>query len=225
MQDAVPRVLHWWDVRVRRIQTLHRVGIGRTSMRHVSSREALLRAAASVLADDGVSGLSLRRVAARAGFSHAAPGVVFGDRVGLLTAFAAEGFERFARDVELALDASGDPQHALRAVCAAYVQFAVEEPELFQLMFRPDLVRTHDETYRTASGKVVAAVRRAARCYADATGVSAEEVFMLTWSAAHGLATLWSSDHLAGRAPTADVLALAGIAADAIVQRLERGDA
>ena len=55
---------------------------------------ALLREARHELAEHGAGGVSLRAVARRAGVSHAAPKHHFGDRAGLLTAVAVDGFER-----------------------------------------------------------------------------------------------------------------------------------
>jgi AcrR family transcriptional regulator len=49
------------------------------------------------IAEDGPGALSLRDVARRLGVSHAAPTHHFGDKAGLLTAVAAEGFRLLAR--------------------------------------------------------------------------------------------------------------------------------
>ena len=58
-------------------------------------RKALLVAAEAELAEKGVEGFTLRGCAKRAGVSHAAPAHHFKDANALLTALAAEGFERF----------------------------------------------------------------------------------------------------------------------------------
>src|ERR1043166_3542477 len=62
---------------------------------HGSLREAMLRAAESILERDGIQGLTLRAAAREAGVSHAAPKNHFGDLSGLLSELAAVGFERF----------------------------------------------------------------------------------------------------------------------------------
>src|SRR5256885_8862449 len=56
---------------------------------HGSLREAMLRAAESILERDGIRGLTLRAAAREAGVSHAAPKNRFGDLVGLLSDLAA----------------------------------------------------------------------------------------------------------------------------------------
>src|SRR5262244_4118626 len=52
---------------------------------HGSLREAMLRAAESILERDGIGGLTLRAAARKAGVSHAAPKNHFGDVMGLLS--------------------------------------------------------------------------------------------------------------------------------------------
>src|SRR5215204_1073569 len=62
-------------------------------------REALLAAARAELVEHGRAAISLRAVARRAGLSHASPKYHFGDRSGLLTVIATEGFHALARDL------------------------------------------------------------------------------------------------------------------------------
>ena len=64
---------------------------------HGDLRRGLLRAAAEAIAENGVAAVSMRDLARRAGVSHAAPTHHFGDKSGLLTAFAAEGFDLLAK--------------------------------------------------------------------------------------------------------------------------------
>src|ERR1700745_2017218 len=67
---------------------------------HGSLREAMLRAAESILERDGIGGLTLRAAAREAGVSHAAPKNHFGDVMGLLSDLAAVGFARFRGAME-----------------------------------------------------------------------------------------------------------------------------
>ncbi len=63
---------------------------------HGDLRRALLAAALEAIEESGPAALSLRDLARRAGVSHAAPAHHFGDKAGLLTALAAEGFDLLA---------------------------------------------------------------------------------------------------------------------------------
>src|SRR6266568_6229969 len=62
---------------------------------HGALRDALLKAAETVLERDGLAGLTLRAVAREAGVSHAAPTHHFADLTGLVSELAAIGFRQF----------------------------------------------------------------------------------------------------------------------------------
>lgn len=168
-------------------------------------RRALLDAAALALDEVGVDGLSLRDVARRSGVSHAAPAHHFGDKVGLLTALATEGFELFARHLTTAVAAAPPgPVEQLPALARAYATFAERHPGHFAVMFRPELIRTDDPDYATVSADAfellrqhMAACQRAGwRPQADTRALAAA-----AWALAHGLATLRSHASLARHYP------------------------
>ena len=83
------------------------------------SRQALLDAVGVVLERVGLEGMSLRKVAAEAGLSHAAPGVLFGGRAAMLTAYAAEGFRELGRRMHVAERNAVDGRAALAATTPA----------------------------------------------------------------------------------------------------------
>jgi AcrR family transcriptional regulator len=158
------------------------------SYHHGDLRRALLAAAAEAIAESGPAALSLRDLARRAGVSHAAPAHHFGDKAGLLTALAVEGFSRLAD----ALDASREQDSSLLESGVAYVHFATRNRAHFEVMFQPSLYDRDDP-------EVVAAAQRAAA--ALSTGVSTlddppaaedtRESELAAWSIVHGFATLW----------------------------------
>src|SRR5262245_29117553 len=59
---------------------------------HGSLRAEVIAAAVAEVEAVGAAGVSLREIARRAGVSHAAPVHHFGDKTGLFTAIATEGF-------------------------------------------------------------------------------------------------------------------------------------
>jgi AcrR family transcriptional regulator len=165
----------------------------RVTYHHGDLRRALLKAAEAELEARGVEAFSLRRVAKRAGVSHAAPAHHFGDVGGLLTALAADGFERLvsvqaAREAE----AAAEPDAQLLALGVGYVAFAEAHPALFRLMFASDRPDHRDERLcaaaKAAYGRLVERVTARVRA-AGAEAPSAVDV-MAAWSAAHGLADL-----------------------------------
>jgi AcrR family transcriptional regulator len=156
---------------------------------HGNLRRALLDAAVEVIAEHGPDALSLRQLAVRAGVSHAAPAHHFGDRAGLFTAIAAEGYELLADAGEHARRTGGFLEVGL-----AYVRFAVDHPGHFQLMFQPALYRWDDDAVTAHRDRSSVALLGSA---ADATSPAvAADVGLAGWCLMHGLATLWLTGNL-----------------------------
>ncbi|MGV7210954.1 TetR/AcrR family transcriptional regulator [Oxalobacteraceae bacterium A2-2] len=103
-------------------------------------RTELLDTSRALLNEGGVAALSMREVARRAGCTHQAPYHYFADRETILAALAADGFGRLAGQLRAAneLAASAGVRAALRASAQAYVAYALDQPGVFRLMFRPD---------------------------------------------------------------------------------------
>src|SRR5919202_1681307 len=95
---------------------------------HGALREALLKAAETVLRRDGLAGLTLRAVAREAGVSHAAPTHHFGDLTGLLSELAAVGFRRFNDAMIAAGNTETLPLMKAMARAKAYVAYAQARP-------------------------------------------------------------------------------------------------
>lgn len=102
---------------------------------HGNLRAVLLAEAEAVLRQDGVDGLSLRDLARRAGVSHGAPRSHFADRQALLDALAERGFVRLTALVEQALGGDTSLRGQFDRVAHVYVDFAVDDAALMELMF------------------------------------------------------------------------------------------
>jgi AcrR family transcriptional regulator len=156
-----------------------------------SGRGALLAAARAELTEVGVGELSLRAVARRAGVSHAAPKHHFAHRAGLLSALAADGFTDLTARLEIAA-AGGSTLHRLVAAGHAYLRFAQDEPALFDLMYRPELLSSADPALLASKraafgvlGQVVDDARTDLR-----PDVGTDTAALLAWATVHGLAVL-----------------------------------
>lgn len=174
----------------------------RGTYHHGNLRAALLDAAGAELAEKGPEGFTLRSCAKRAGVSHAAPAHHFTDMSGLLTALAAEGYERFLRALKAgaASAADGSAHDRLVAAGLGYIAFARRNPALFRLMFaseRPDFAQ------RDLAGAAAAAFQDLVDGVGAASGDAApldspegrREVARM-WGLVHGLADLLLSGHL-----------------------------
>ena len=115
---------------------------------HGDLPRVLLDAAVQAILEVGPAAVSLRDLARRTGVSHAAPAHHFGDKAGLLTAVAADGFRRLAATLREVYEATG----SFLEVGVAYVGFAVNHRAHFEVMFRPELYRTDDPELVRARG-------------------------------------------------------------------------
>ncbi|MEU4237870.1 TetR/AcrR family transcriptional regulator [Actinoplanes sp. NPDC026619] len=177
---------------------------------HGDLRRTLLQAADEAITEHGVAALSMRDLARRAGVSHAAPTHHFGDKAGLLTAFATAGFEQLAK----ALATSRLASNSFIELGVTYIRFATTRRSLFEVMFRTDLyhaddpgllaarAQAADALYAAVSelpGGLLAAdapdgpVRPARAGTAEAAPPEVRRAGLAAWSMAHGFATLWLS--------------------------------
>jgi AcrR family transcriptional regulator len=160
---------------------------------------ALLTAVHEVVRERGQGAITLREVARRAGVSHAAPAHHFGDKAGLLTAYAVQGFDELRARLERARDdAAAMGVQPLASIGLAYVGFAVEEPERFGVMFRPEHLHS-DTGYRTACDgafQVLVAAVRGIRPDLDPRDPEVMLAATGAWSVVHGFATLWLDGNL-----------------------------
>ncbi|MGQ1840127.1 TetR/AcrR family transcriptional regulator [Kocuria turfanensis] len=155
---------------------------------HGDLHRAVLDAAVQAVLEVGPSQLSLRDLARRAGVSHAAPAYHFGNKAGLLTTLAAEGFRMLAEHLTEVLERTG----SFLEVGVAYVHFAVEHRAHTQVMFRPDL-------YEASRADVVEARAAATEALTRGIGTLPPEVVgpdpkvaaLAAWSLVHGFADLW----------------------------------
>lgn len=103
---------------------------------HGDLKNALIKAGAEILAQEGVGGLSLRKVASRAGVSHAAPYSHFTDKQTLIAAISTEGHVKIYKKITQVLEQYPDePLRQLVEVAWAYVQFGLEEPDHYKVTF------------------------------------------------------------------------------------------
>jgi AcrR family transcriptional regulator len=171
---------------------------------HGDLRRALVEATLNAIEADGAQGITLRGVARAAGVSHMAPYNHFADKAALLAAAAAAGFRRLraAMEERMTRHPAGDPRR-LQDAGIAYAIFAVENPELFRLMFGPELAdkRRHEELAHAAQEVLGVLVGALAETGIVSGGPGGASAFAVTpWALVHGLAML----AVAGQLPSMD---------------------
>ena len=167
----------------------------RDSYHHGDLRAALLAAAESELAENGVEGFTLRGCARRASVSHAAPAHHFRDVRALLTELAADGFERLAEITERFGRAAppGSSEHLVEAA-RGYVTFAAGYPNHFGLIFRMDRLDRENERYLKAGAAAFRVpVEAVGAYYGSSDPMSDPELAARVigiWSIVHGFSVL-----------------------------------
>ena len=154
-------------------------------------RQVILATARDLLNEQGSTALSMREVARRAGVTHQAPYHHFTDRETILAAVATQGFDELSERMRAAYDmGSTDGNSAMmRAAGDAYIGFAMANPGVFGVMFRPEVcnpMRFPD--VRNAGAR---ACNKLARLVRTVHGPGAgAEMTSVYWAHVHGLACL-----------------------------------
>ncbi|WP_328734594.1 TetR/AcrR family transcriptional regulator [Streptomyces bobili] len=177
-------------------------------------RVRLVDVGVELLAREGVGALSLREIARRAGVSHGAPRRHFPTHLELLSAIARRGFTDLAGRVAAARgDRTAPPREQIAELGCVYLEFALGNAGMYELMFRHDLLASGHLGLRDTSlplfGVLVELVGRV-RPDADARAVTAA-----LWANLHGIAQLWSWGSLQLATGTDDFVPLLRTALDA----------
>ena len=163
---------------------------------HGDLKNALIQAGVKILSKEGISGLSLRKVAKQAGVSHAAPYAHFADKQALIAAISTEGYKQLYDRIEkVRQNHTGDPAYLLVETAWAYIDFGLNEPDRFKLMFSsvlekekeyPDFVHFSKKNFAQIVD-VISACQEAGILRPGPTDLTAVSV----WSAVHGLVMLY----------------------------------
>ncbi|MGW3204395.1 TetR/AcrR family transcriptional regulator [Streptomyces sp. NPDC001135] len=156
----------------------------------IGLRKRLVDVGVELLAAEGLQALTLREIARRAGVSHGAPRRYFPTHLELLSAIARRGFDDLAGRVRGALGhGPAGPRARVAALARTYLEFALDDPGMYELMFRHDLLESGQLALRETSlplfgvlAGLVAEVR---------PGADARRVAGALWANLHGIAQLW----------------------------------
>lgn len=154
---------------------------------HGDLRRAILDAAELRLTAGGLEAVTIRACAREAGVSSAAPIHHFGSLKGLNSALAALGFDRLVARLDAEMEGQ-DGRRRESILIGAYVAFAVRSPQLFDLMWRDDVLDPKDAALVQSRQHALDRLRRLSAGGQDAQGATIAAVRI--WSLSHGLATL-----------------------------------
>jgi AcrR family transcriptional regulator len=153
---------------------------------HRDLHDALVRAARRILETKGLAALSLRSVARAARVSPAAPYHHFANKRALLDAVAAQGFDALEAAMARRVAKATKPDERLDRCGVGYVVFALENPELFRLMFGGGQQHTTVNEARAGAYGVLQAVV----AEASPDGAANPFICLRLWALVHGIAKL-----------------------------------
>jgi len=162
---------------------------------HGDLARALVTAAVELIARRGPEAFTLREAAAAVGVTHGAAYRHFEDKQALLAAVAEEGYRGLAqRLAKAALVPENDPRQRIRVHAAAYVEFALERPAHYRVMWGPRLNEdgrfpTLEAAIADAFSRLTAEIERGqkAGAFRDAP---TRDLAIGVWIAAHGYVEL-----------------------------------
>ena len=163
---------------------------------HGNLKEALVRAALSLIAEKGPAGFTFAEAARSAGVSPAAPYRHFRDRDELLADVARRGFEQFEGALKLAWDEGRpEPLTAFDRMGRAYLDFARREPAFYSAMFEAGVSLDATPELRQASERSFGVLRGASEILVaripPGERPPALMVALHIWSMTHGIASLF----------------------------------
>ena len=162
---------------------------------HGNLRRALLEAAMQRLEAEGSEALGLRELARMVGVSPAAPYRHFDSRIALLEALAITGYQRFSKAM-LSAETSSPPGDVVARMGQTYVRFALDNPNLFRLMFSPELKRDARPGLRMAADAAFDTLRAVTAALPEGDKQTGA---LRAWAQLHGLAVLLLDGQIALR--------------------------
>ncbi|TMU99582.1 TetR/AcrR family transcriptional regulator [Streptomyces sp. DASNCL29] len=155
-------------------------------------RSRLVDVGVELVDEEGAGALSLREIARRAGVSHGAPRRYFPTHLSLLSAIARRGFESLAAQAGEAVAAhEGEPREQLTALARSWLDFALTNRGMFELMFRHDVLESGHLGLRETSLPLFATLVDLVAGARPDSGAEPRIVAGALWANLHGIAQLW----------------------------------
>ncbi|EPG66108.1 TetR/AcrR family transcriptional regulator [Leptospira wolffii] len=169
----------------------------KNSYHHGDLKKALLDASIRILKEEGYKALSLRKAASLAGVSQSAPYRHYTDIESLYADIAEEGFKMLSERLrKLQAKYRKKPLLQFREAGVTYVEFALEHPDLFRIMYGnqieshskyESLIRKEDDSFL-----IIQEVLKTCQEAGVVRSGNTEKFAVSAWTMAHGIAVLLS---------------------------------
>jgi len=166
-----------------------------------ADREALLQAVLEPLRRNRSPNLRIATLAKSANLPLDRAKELYPDDASILAGLSAQGFARLEARMRRAAEEHSDPLRAFRAAGVAYVTFALDFPQHFQVMFHDRHYEEFEEYAQDAADSSFGAILELiALCQAHGRMRQGDrnEIAALAWAMVHGIATLGMAGRLRG---------------------------
>ncbi|WP_437635741.1 TetR/AcrR family transcriptional regulator [Sorangium sp. So ce854] len=176
-------------------ERLQASSLQRREQHRESLRGAILAAAGELFLEQGYEAFSMRQVAERIGYSATTIYRYYEDKDELLFAIVHEGFTEFQRTLVAAAESTADPIERIEALGAAYVQFGMQNPVHYRLMFmqRFDFVFDQRKERQQPMVESFNVLQKAVTCAMEAGAMQRGDVehhSQVIWALVHGITAL-----------------------------------
>lgn len=163
-------------------------------------REAILSAALHLFSDDGYDNVTMRKIADEIEYSVGTIYLYFKDKDEIFFELHKLGFEEFYKR-QLAIQNVKDPLQRLKEHGLAYIQFAIDQPQYYDLMFISRIpAKTIKQKQNWASGDRTYELLKLNIVQAKEAGyfkvVEVDVAAFSLWSFVHGISSLFVRDRL-----------------------------
>ena len=164
----------------------------------------ILRAAKKLFVEKGIEQTTIRNIASEIQYSVGTVYVYFKDKNDILHELHMQGFKQLGGEMKVLFNVS-DPMERLKALGRVYLQFALENPDMYDLMFTLKapmdfLDSVHKEEWNEGKGTFDVLKATVHQCIEKGhfAGHQLEPLAFVIWSTVHGMASLHISQRVKG---------------------------
>lgn len=180
-----------------------------TSERKAKEKEALktliLNAAQKLFVEKGVEHTTIRNIANAISYSIGTVYVYYKDKNDILHALHSQGFIQLANEMKVVYQNVLNPMERLKALGRVYLRFALENPEMYNLMFTMkapiEYLESENKAHWREGMGAFDVLRQTVQTCIDAghfKGHALDALAFANWSMVHGMATLHISNRIKG---------------------------
>jgi AcrR family transcriptional regulator len=181
------------------------MGISERKAKEKEELKALiLRAAKKLFVDKGIDKTTIRNIANEIEYSVGTVYVYYKDKNDILYDLHTQGFKQLGGEMKVLFNVA-DPMERVKALGRVYLQFAMENPDMYDLMFNMKapmdfLESVHKEDWNEGKGTFDVLRATVNQCMEKGhfKGHQLEPLSFAIWSMVHGMASLHISQRIKG---------------------------